>query len=842
MPIRIKAFQSVTNLPVILIGLFLVFLVTWWLPALTLASQNFLFRLRGETPPPGDITILAIDDRSLQELGPWPWSRAVMAEVVNLVSAASPRVIGLDVLYAEVTNDEVGREADRKLAKAVEESGLVVMPAQLYDTGSIRQRTSIDWLRPAPLFASVSVALGHAHVAPGIDGMARTVQLTKASDRGDKVWAFALEIIKVADQIETDDIFELPGTVKFGPYHIPVIDQSRSPTIDGVSISRSNEMPINFVSSAGAFRTISIADLLDGSFNASLLGNHIVLIGATSQSLGDSRVVPFSHFGDGQLQGGQEMPGVEIHANIINTVRSRLNFHLMGETSSVFFALLVMALTLLIVANLDGWRQYFMLGLLLAAIIAGSYIAFAHLLILPPLVQMIAGFAVIIPFLINRSLVASRELDSRLAALAASDSDWLDETVPAHSRRLLDRYPYKGYFNFDWKLATVENLTIRLLARLGFINRILSSMGDGVIVADLGGRVLLSNSVAEGFFHSGGDNRSPANWLVGRQLLELLEFSGRLHNGDLQVLFERALRREPVQADYTLYSANPCHLSLLMTPIVTQINTEKQGSVALESAPPLGDVVGLVLIISDITRRVELDRFKSDTIQLVSHELRTPLNSINALSDVLLKFPVDPNESREMLQNINNESRRLSETVTLYLDLNRLESGLHTLNPQPINLVSLFSQVCQSLAPLADQKQIVFHELYSTDQLIAPVEPSLIINAVTNLLSNAIKYSPPQTTVRISAFSVNNPPGVCLSVRDQGYGIPPEVGERVFHKFYRYERDNCSETVGSGLGLALVKEIAELHGGTVTYQSPPGGGTEFSLVLPLTVQCRHGQP
>ena len=120
------------SMVIILVGIGLVMLVTWFVPALTLTSQNVLFRLRGPIEPSRDIVILAIDDRSLQQVGPWPWRREIMAEILDRLTPAHPRVIGIDVIYSEqLEGADTTRDSDRLLAESIRANGRVVLPAQL---------------------------------------------------------------------------------------------------------------------------------------------------------------------------------------------------------------------------------------------------------------------------------------------------------------------------------------------------------------------------------------------------------------------------------------------------------------------------------------------------------------------------------------------------------------------------------------------------------------------------------------------------------------------------------------------------------------------------------------
>jgi len=808
----------------LLAGLALVVLVTWSFPALTLVSQTLLFRVRGAFVPSQEIVVLAIDDHSLREIGPWPWPRSVMAEAIERLSDFRPRAIGLDVIYAEAASEGPERVADARLAEAIARNGRVILPARLYEGPATASPSSIEWLRPAASFARGAAGTGHAHVAPGVDGMVRTIQLSKADDHGERIWAFGLEVVRLAEGIAPDAIDEHPDALRVGGYQIPLAREDAS--LDqrpGITHLRAHEMLINFAGGSGTFPTLSIADLLANQLDANLFRDRIVLIGTTAPSMGDSRIVPFMHFGEGASEGGREMPGVEIHANIINTIRSRLFVRSVSESVSFLAALLTMLVTMLAVRRLDGWRLIGVLGLLLLAILGGSYLAFSRLLVMPPLVPMLTGFGIVFPLLISRSLEVSRQLDHRLAALAESQEGLLPDPTPLRASGAGRQWP-RG---FEWKLRTVEHLTLRLLARMGFIQRVLSSMGEGVIVADLEGRIVLANSMADRLFEAEGEG------LVGQSLLELLRQTGRVRRGSLSTAIEKALGQESLQLDFTFDAATPRHYSLFFSALLAGSDARPG------AADPPTQVRGLVLLISDITKRVELDRMKTETLQLVSHELRTPLHSIHALSDVLLRFPVPEGESREMLSTIHSEARRLGETIHQYLDLNRLESGARPLQLAPTDLRALIADCCRSLSPLASQKGIRLIEDLDPELTSQRVDANLLTHAITNLLSNAIKYSPTGTEVTIQASPESE--GTTIRVRDQGYGIPEEARQRVFEKFYRLERDQSAETVGSGLGLALVKEIIERHSGTIEIVTPASGGTEFRLFLPLAVHRRHSR-
>ena len=800
-------FQSIRTTTILGVSILLVVVVTWFVPSLQAISLNMLFRLRGALTSPADIVIVAIDDHSLQTLGArfgsWPWPRSVMAAAIETLTEARPLSIGLDVIYSEASSTE----DDRRLAAAVAHNGRVALPAQLYEAAN-----TTAWLRPIPEFAKAAQSIGHAHISPGVDGMARNVQLSKADDRAEKLWAFAAEVVRVAERIPAESIEEQPGELRFGAYRIPVRDEAAASAIPGISIVRQNEMMVNFAGPTGSFASVSIADVIEGKTAPEMFAGKIVLIGATAASMGDSRVVPFMNFATERREGGQEMPGVEIHANIINTIRGQLALKNLPDWMMFAVALAVILLSAMTIRRFDGWRQLLILSLILLAILGGSLAAFRWWLIVPPLPAMLTGFAVVIPLLLNRSLNASRELDAKLATLVGSQKSFL--------------LPESGEFEFvsnpflpqplTWKLRAVDDLTTQLLARIGFINRILSSMDEAVLVADLNGRIVFANREAQQLF--GCEEQE----LTGKYFAEFLAARGKLDTQQLNEAIAAALNGHSAQLEFETPSPEPRYFSLLLSALTAGVSspTVKEG---------LDSVLGIVALISDITKRVELDRMKTETLQLVSHELRTPLTSIQGLSDVLLKFPVAADESREMLSVINAEAVRLSETINRYLDLTRLESGVQALRLTPLDCGELIADCIRKLSVFAAERRVRLSSQIEANLPEAQADAQLMTQAVSNLLSNAIKYSPPETEVAVTAERRQTQ--LVIRVRDQGFGIPPDAQERIFEKFFRLERDASSSVIGTGLGLSLVKEIVEQHGGQITVESAPGVGSTFSIYL-----------
>jgi two-component system phosphate regulon sensor histidine kinase PhoR len=245
-------------------------------------------------------------------------------------------------------------------------------------------------------------------------------------------------------------------------------------------------------------------------------------------------------------------------------------------------------------------------------------------------------------------------------------------------------------------------------------------------------------------------------------------------------------------------------------------------------APPLC----FAIRVRDVSQMKEFEQLKSDMISLMSHELRTPLTSINGFAELLILDDKIPEESREFLQIITNESQRMSRMIDTFLSVTQLErADKKEVRKIALRLDEVVREVLSTLQPLAKKKRIRLTE--QPNGHIPPVaaDKSLITQVLTRLLDNAIKYSPERTAVTVS--TVLEAEAVRIVVDDRGYGVPAESIDRIWEKFYRVARDGQEKDEEStGLGLAFVKEVVEQHGGSVAVESEVGRGSRFSFALP----------
>ena len=371
----------------------------------------------------------------------------------------------------------------------------------------------------------------------------------------------------------------------------------------------------------------------------------------------------------------------------------------------------------------------------------------------------------------------------------------------------------------EWKAKALGTLNRRLLSRARFIDRALRAVDDGLIVADIAGRIVFANPRAVEILNI----RQRA--LIGSDLFQQLinmqppKESVPRESGSVarELLLQSIVGRTPVERPLTV--GNPPRYYMLRLSAVTSRDDDKSS------------VLGLVAALSDITQQHELEEMRADVMTLVSHELLTPLTAIQGMSEVLAQFDVPDERRREMHLAINDEAKRLAHMISEYLDIAKLESGRRALRLAPVATPSLIHRVVLLLEPLAAQRNIrIVTDVLPTLPVIM-ADADLLAQALTNLIANAIKYSPAHTEIVISARAGANALLIC--VKDQGCGIPADVLQHIFEKFYRVPRLEDADVPGTGLGLTLVREIVELHGGHVSAESQLGVGSSFSVSLPL---------
>ena len=236
-------------------------------------------------------------------------------------------------------------------------------------------------------------------------------------------------------------------------------------------------------------------------------------------------------------------------------------------------------------------------------------------------------------------------------------------------------------------------------------------------------------------------------------------------------------------------------------------------------------------------RKAESDRQRyQQAIHFVTHEMRTPLTAIQGSSELMGRYKLSEEKSKQIAEMINQESKRLARMIQTFLDVERLSDGQLELKREAFNAGDLIEVCVRRALPLAERKEISIN----TGQLEGTLEGDreLMEYVVYNLLTNAVKYSNPATQITVDCRVDGG--HVRLSVRDQGIGMDAKELRQIFQKFYRTKRAEASGEAGTGIGLSIVEQIVHHHGGKMEVTSQPGRGSCFTVVLPA--RARASQP
>ncbi len=244
--------------------------------------------------------------------------------------------------------------------------------------------------------------------------------------------------------------------------------------------------------------------------------------------------------------------------------------------------------------------------------------------------------------------------------------------------------------------------------------------------------------------------------------------------------------------------------------------------------------IGLAGAWRALQRQLRLAEMTSNFVSSVSHELRAPLASVRLMAESLDQGRAQEIEKQKAyFRLIVQECRRLSSLVENVLDFSRIREGRKTYESEPVDLVELLRNTVELMAPAAAERKVSL-DLEEPDAGRDESQPcwdgQAVQQALINLIDNAVKHSPAGATVKIRCESAEKQ--IRIMVEDQGPGIPEEYRERIFEPFYRRGSELRRETKGIGIGLSIVKHVAEAHGGRAFVEGVPGQGSRFVIELP----------
>src|SRR6185369_10312842 len=237
----------------------------------------------------------------------------------------------------------------------------------------------------------------------------------------------------------------------------------------------------------------------------------------------------------------------------------------------------------------------------------------------------------------------------------------------------------------------------------------------------------------------------------------------------------------------------------------------------------------ILAVIRDTTERKEMELMKEAMLSNISHELRAPLSAMLGFLEFVIDNKVEDAQLKDYHSIMHKEAERLNEMITNFLDMQRLKAKLHEYDFKPLIVKALIEEVAAIFASPSAKHSIIV--CVPSDLPPISGDKELLHQAISNLISNAIKYSPGGNEVILDARPEGN--NVTLLVKDKGIGIPPESLDRIFDTFYRVEAVKKRQITGTGLGLALVKEIVHAHNGQVRVESVMGQGSTFYVSLPV---------
>jgi signal transduction histidine kinase len=341
-------------------------------------------------------------------------------------------------------------------------------------------------------------------------------------------------------------------------------------------------------------------------------------------------------------------------------------------------------------------------------------------------------------------------------------------------------------------------------------------IGDGVVVSDSVGRVKWVNKAAE---HILGKAKST---MIGQPLGTIY---GEIDSGepieDLVVAFSR--RNHPLP---TFIETND---RAIQGRLIPWRNEEREW-------------MGIIAVFRDVTREVKADWARNDFIAALSRELRAPLTSIKGYSELITQGMMDEYSPEQMrvFRIINSSAERIKEVLDNAIRISA--QNRHQILPrfEEIDPQKIISQALREITPLAQVRELELIQEIKTSLPPLTADARHLRRIVDNLLSNACRFTPPGGRVTLRAWVQSEREGdqtrdhFLLAVADNGVGIPPAEAKRIFDPFYQVDNQDRSVESGMGMGLAVVKELVQLHNGRVWVESTPGEGSIFQVSLPLT--------
>lgn len=824
------------------------------------------------------IAIVALDDASLGAYGrsPTVWPRSLHARLIDILAAARARVVAFDILFSE-SEPEDGMIAEAMLRARSGEgrtrfimagAGVEALPARSGLADYPNGIALSDVLQPNATLREALDYVGFVNTFPDVDSSIRR-QPSIIDLNGEPAFSFPLTIylsyLRIPAAAATQVITVEQNTLYITP--------QRSVNVDEFGLWMNNYFGPPAQGGSGKFPIYSFKDVVEGAIDPSVFADKIVIVGlANATGAIDRYLVPSS-------DSGLLMAGVEIHANVVETLLQGNSLTPMAYPGTVVMIVLASVFIGVTTANLIWYGKLLVWGMSIVASAIIASVIFSQSRIIVNSLYMWLSLS--LPVLVLIGLEVSLEISQRVR------SDFLLQSLSEmeQQRLLLDRI---------WALIASDVREIApkshgaIFTRVGDASRIIQTIGPGENHTAL--RELATEAMSRSTsIEARPDCVYPVVWqdavygaiavtlpgLSYRQRYLVRDLARRIAPGVANaLLYEEVRRQNAVQA--TIFANIPAAIAVLDDKLHTNQKNAVFEDIALKdvergdflealtgqglapqilenlrsefekknilrreitlgertfsmSASPLSHGQSWVVILSDVTQLVELNRLKTHMIRMASHDLKNPLSRVIGFADLILMDDDIPQQKREFIELIMSSADEMLQIISDILDLEQLRSGEPT--KEPMDFVRLCRDVSARHKSDFSAKEQTFKMSLPDDPIVVKGNVLHVSQAVSNLLSNASKYTPKSGHIEMRLTCSGDK--LRLEVQDDGVGISESAQAKLFTEFYRVKTTATEGIPGAGLGLSLVKSVVESHGGAVYVQSVEGKGSTFTIELPV---------
>ena len=340
---------------------------------------------------------------------------------------------------------------------------------------------------------------------------------------------------------------------------------------------------------------------------------------------------------------------------------------------------------------------------------------------------------------------------------------------------------------------------------------IIESMMDGIITTDTNGKVILINT-------SAGDmiDASENEILIGKDALKLLNISEYNSIGEI------------IEAeDSLLVSVSQDEEGLLLRAEFSKILKEENGDLAQVST----ELEGYIIVLYDVTDQERQERERREFVSTVSHELRTPLTTMNSYIEALEEGVLNDKElAPQFIDTIHKETTRMIRMVNELMQLGKMDIKEEHYDKEFIDINKLIEQISDRFELTHPEKNFI--KYIPKTPIFVEGDQDKLTQVFDNIMNNAVKYSPNGKNITVRVRQNDNHNRVSISIKDEGVGIPLVHIDKIFNRFYRVDKSRQRSMGGTGLGLALAKNIVEAHKGRIWAQSREGYGSIIFVTLP----------